>query len=86
MAYLIHRLASCGKYVIASTHDVFFVDMIARPRRMSELVKGISVEADSVLYVIKDRKAERYSPLTAYIETYTETIAAIYGVKIIKIS
>lgn len=53
---------------------------------MSELVKGISVEADSVLYVIKDRKAERYSPLTAYIETYTETIAAIYGVKIIKIS
>lgn len=82
MVYLLQRLASCGKYVIAVTHDVYVVDMAARPERMAELFGGAPPTAEAVLYLIEGGKAERYSPLTAYIKTYTEAIADIYGIRV----
>ena len=84
MVYLLYRLASCGKYVVAATHDVYVVDMAARPERMSEIFGGKVAATEAVVYLLKDGKAERYSPLTAYIETYTDAIADIYGIRVDK--
>lgn len=89
LAYIIQKLASCGKHIIIATHDVYFIDMLARPERISELLgydAAIST-SDVVLYLLKNGKvAGKYSPLIAYVETYAETIAGVYGIKLEKVA
>lgn len=71
-AELVAELASRGSDVFVATHDLFFIDAVAR---------AVEPGADVLIVLMeRGRVAETYNTLSSYIRTYTEELAAMYGI------
>ena len=73
-AELVAELASRGSDVFVATHDLFFIDAV---------VRAVERDADVLIVLMeRGRVAETYSAISSYIRTYTEELAAMYGIAV----